>query len=154
MTQQDEFYIHRECSRTFGMFSIHEDPKIAGRKDCIHYRFRDQFFVAYYSITRKTSFVDSHRNVLVAASSDRIRDSHRVLSSCVSIRFMITGLNTASIESGCLNRFEQWARQTFDYLSSKRGYVPRNLALQRVQLFHRACHTLIRMTVFKSCAAS
>ena len=103
--------------------------------------FEINFFVAYYSITRKKLpllWIPTEMFWLLLLLIEFVT---RIVFSIIPLRFnpihKITGLNTASIESGVvLTASNSRARETFDYLSSKRGYVPRNLALQRASNYY------------------
>ena len=103
--------------------------------------FETNFFVAYYTITRKKLPLVWIPTEMFWVLLLFIEFVTRIVFSVIPLRFnpihKITGLNTASIESGVvLTASNNRARQTFGYLEGNRGYVSRKIAMKRARDYY------------------
>ena len=126
---------HLEC------FRYMKTQRLLDGKAAFITDFEINFFVAYYSISRKKLPLLWIPTEIFWVLLLLIEFVTRIVFSIIPLRFnpihKITGLNTASIESGVvLTASNSKARQTFDYLSANRGYVPRVLALKRASNYY------------------
>jgi len=129
---------HLECFRY--MKSKNGDSLIDGKPVFIT-DFEINFFVAYYRITGKLLplvWIPTEIFWILLLLIDLVT---RIVFSVLPIRFnpihKITGLNTASIESGVvLTASSKLAQQTFQYLNEDCGYVPKKLAVKRASDYY------------------